>query len=144
MASKTKDAERLWLKNQPEGVVDFLASGTKWVDVDPRLERGQNELLITKKYASAFFGTDLFSLLHAEKVDTIIITGCTTSGCVRATAVDGVSYEFRVIVVRDAVGDRSALSHQVSLADLDAKYGDVVSSDSVLSYLKNVNSPSKK
>ena len=140
----TRDAQRLWLKNQPEGVSDYLASGTEWVKVDSSLELKPDEVVITKKYASAFFGTALFSELNAQRVDTIILAGCTTSGCVRATAVDGISYEFRVIVVKEAVGDRSSLSHKVSLADIDAKYGDVVSSDSVLKYFTSLSGATGK
>jgi len=136
-AYEPKDASRLWLRKQP-AATEFFAPGTEWVDVDPMLERRPDEVVITKKYASAFFGTDLLSRLNADRVDTIILTGCVTSGCVRATAVDGISYEFRVMVVEEAVGDRSELSHQVSLADMDAKYADVVSVDSVLEYLASL------
>ena len=128
------DANRLWMMKQPP-MGEFFAPGSPWVEVDPILERQPDEPVIIKKYASAFFGTDLLSRLNAARVDTVILTGCVTSGCVRATAVDGISYEFRVIVVEEAVGDRSELSHQVSLADMDAKYADVVSLDSVLEYL---------
>lgn len=130
----SSDANRLWLMKQPP-MAEIFAPGSRWLEVDPMLERRPDEIVITKKYASAFFGTDLISRLNAARVDTIILTGCVTSGCVRATAVDGISYEFRVIVVEEAVGDRSVLSHQVSLADMDAKYADVVSVDSVLEYL---------
>ena len=79
-----------------------------------------------KKYASCFFGTDLVPRLMNQRVDTLIITGCTTSGCVRATAVDAVQNGFRPMVVREAVGDRSQAAHEQSLFDLNAKYADVV------------------
>ena len=85
-----------------------------------------------KKYASCFFGTDLVPRLLSRRVDTLIITGCTTSGCVRATAVDAVQTGLRPMVVREAVGDRSAAAHAQSLFDLDAKYADVVSLDETL------------
>ena len=80
-----------------------------------------------KKYASCFFGTDLVPRLMSRGVDTLIIAGCTTSGCVRATAVDSVQNGFRPMVVREAVGDRSQAAHDQSLFDLNAKYADVVS-----------------
>lgn len=130
-----KDAG-VWGRKMP---IELLIAGTTWVEIDPILERRREEPIITKKYASAFFGTDLVSRLNTDRVDTIILTGCTTSGCIRATAVDGVSYGFRVIVVNQAVGDRAELTHQVSLADIDAKYGDVVFIDSVLEYLSSLS-----
>jgi nicotinamidase-related amidase len=114
---------------------ELLVAGTNWVEIDPILARRPNEPIIIKKYPSAFFGTDLISRLNTDRVDTIIVTGCTTSGCVRATVVDGVSYGFRMMIVEQAVGDRAELTHQVNLADMNAKYGDVVSVDSVLEYL---------
>ena len=76
--------------------------------------------------------------LNSRRIDTLIITGCTTSGCVRATAVDAVQNGFRPMVVREAVGDRSAAAHEQSLFDLNAKYADVVSLDETLQYLKTV------
>lgn len=112
-----------------------LRSGTPEVEVDPRLDRRAGEPLIVKKYASVFFGTDLITRLHTLNVDTLILTGCTTSGCVRATAVDGLQYGFRVMVAREAVGDRAQAAHDQSLFDLNAKYADVVAVDDVLAYL---------
>ncbi len=122
----------VWAKKVP---LELAIMGTDAVEIDTILEKRHDEPLIVKKYPSAFFGTDLVSRLNAQRVDTIILTGCTTSGCVRATAVDGVSYGFRVIVAEEAVGDRAKLIHLVSLADIDAKYGDVVSVSRVLEYL---------
>ena len=97
-----------------------------------------NDILLVKKYASCFFGTDLVPRLNSRRIDTLIITGCTTSGCVRATAVDAVQNGFRPMVVREAVGDRSKAAHEQSLFDLNAKYADVVSLDETLHYLKTV------
>jgi nicotinamidase-related amidase len=98
-----------------------------------------SDTLITKQFASCFFGTDLVSRLVAASVDTLIITGCTTSGCVRASAVDACQIGFRPIVVPEAVGDRSKLAHDQRLVDLNAKYGDVVSEAEVLTYLKTLD-----
>ena len=105
----------------------YLVEGSHWTHVDPRLERQPGETLVVKKYASCFFGTDLMSQLQTLGVDTVLIVGTTTSGCVRATAVDACSLGLHTIVVEDAVGDRARLPHLAALFDIDAKYGDVVS-----------------
>jgi maleamate amidohydrolase len=115
-----------------------LLPGTPQVELDPRLERRPDEPVILKKYASAFFGTDLVSRLTTRGIDTLILAGCTTSGCVRATAVDGLQYGYHVIVVEEAVGDRAEQAHRQSLFDLDAKYADVVSLADAVSYLSRV------
>ena len=115
-----------------------LKAGTPAVEIDPRLDMRSSDSLLVKKYASCFFGTDLVPRLNSQRVDTLIITGCTTSGCVRATAVDAVQNGFRPMVVREAVGDRSKAAHEQSLFDLNAKYADVVSLDETLQYLRTV------
>jgi len=115
-----------------------LTAGSEAVKVDERLGMQKNDVLLVKKYASCFFGTDLVPRLNSRRVDTLIITGCTTSGCVRATAVDAVQNGFRPMVVREAVGDRSVAAHEQSLFDLNAKYADVVSLDETVQYLKTV------
>jgi nicotinamidase-related amidase len=115
-----------------------LIAGSEAVKVDSRLAMAPKDILLVKKYASCFFGTDLVPRLNSRRVDTLIITGCTTSGCVRATAVDAVQNGFRPMVVREAVGDRSKAAHDQSLFDLEAKYADVVSLDETLQYLKTV------
>jgi maleamate amidohydrolase len=121
-----------------------LKAGTEAVEVDPRLGKRDSDSLLVKKYASCFFGTDLVPRLTNKGVDTLIITGCTTSGCVRATAVDAVQNGFRPMVVREAVGDRSQAAHDQSLFDLNAKYADVVSLDETLQYLKTVGHNARK
>lgn len=113
-----------------------LKAGTPEVEIDPRLHRKANDLVILKKFASCFFGSDLISRLISRQVDTLIIAGCTTSGCVRATAVDACQYGLRPIIVREAVGDRSAAAHEQSLFDLHAKYADVVSVEEVLEHIQ--------
>jgi maleamate amidohydrolase len=130
-----KDAG-IWALKQ-KGVTT-LRTGTPAVEVDPRMNFQRPETLIVKKYASCFFGTDLVPRLLAHGVDTLIITGCTTSGCVRATAVDACQNGFRPMVVREAVGDRSEAAHKQSLFDLDAKYADVVPLEETLKYLNSV------
>ena len=130
-----KDAG-IWALKQ-KGVVT-LKAGSEGIEIDPRLEFGTSDSLLVKKYASCFFGTDLVSRLTSRRVDTLIIVGCTTSGCVRATAVDAVQTGLRPMVVREAVGDRSAAAHAQSLFDLDAKYADVVSLEETLHYMRTV------
>jgi maleamate amidohydrolase len=123
----------IWVRKIPAN--SWLVEGSEWVKVDARLNQRPNETTLVKKYASCFFGTDLAARLVSRRVDTLIITGCTTSGCVRATAVDACSYGFHTIVVEEAVGDRAALPHAASLFDIDAKYGDVVGLGETVSYL---------
>jgi maleamate amidohydrolase len=101
-----------------------------------RLQPGDGELVVSKQYASAFFGTSLAATLTAARVDTLIITGVTTSGCIRATCVDAISYGFIPIVVREAVGDRHEAPHEANLFDMNAKYGDVVDEAAVIDQLR--------
>jgi maleamate amidohydrolase len=115
-----------------------LKADSEGVQIDPRLDFRKTDSLLVKKYASCFFGTDLVSRLLSRRVDTVIIVGCTTSGCVRATAVDAVQTGLRPMVVREAVGDRSPAAHEQSLFDLNAKYADVVSLDETLQYMRTV------
>ena len=93
----------------------------------PELTPRKGEIVIRKRLPSAFFETGLHGILHALRVDTLLITGCTTSGCVRASAVDAMCHGFRPIVIRDCVGDRAQGPHDASLFDLDKKYADVLS-----------------
>ena len=93
-------------------------------------------MVIKKQYASAFFGTPLAAMLTSQRVDTVILTGCSTSGCIRASAIDGMQHGFRVIVPRECVGDRHPGPHEANLFDIDSKYGDVVSKAEVLAYLE--------
>ena len=98
------------------------------------LEPGADELVVSKQYPSAFFGTSLASTLTAAGIDTLVITGLTTSGCVRATCVDACSHGFIPIVVADACGDRHDDPHNANLFDMNTKYGDVVSEAEALAY----------
>ncbi len=93
------------------------------------------DLVIQKENASAFFGTHLAAYLIQQRVDTVLITGCSTSACIHATAVDAKSYRLRPIIVRDCVGDRCAAAHVWTLFDLQARFADVVSLDQVVEYL---------
>jgi len=112
--------------------LNALTPGSRWVEIDPRLPVLESHSVFEKCYASAFFGTDLGDNLRSLDIDTVIVTGFTTSGCVRASAVDALQWDFRVVVVKDAVGDRSQAAHEANLFDLAAKYSDVVSSKEIM------------
>ena len=116
-----------------------LEAGSRWVDIDPRLAPLPHEPVLNKLFASAFFGTPLSSLLAAAGCDSVIVTGASTSGCVRATAVDALQHGYRPIVPRDAVGDRNPAAHEANLYDIDAKYGDVVSLDDAIGHLEELS-----
>ena len=109
-----------------------LRPGSRWVEVDARLEPREDEPVLVKLFASAFFGTRLDEMLRESACDTVVVTGASTSGCVRATAVDAVQYGYRVLVPRDGVADRAIDAHNGSLLDIDAKYGDVISIDEAI------------
>jgi nicotinamidase-related amidase len=104
-------------------------------EFDPRIAPAAGDTVIAKKYPSAFFGTSLASMLVARGVDTLVLSGCSTSGCVRATAIDAVSNGYRVIVPEEAVADRVPGPHYANLFDIDAKYGDVLPLAEVLEHL---------
>ena len=127
-------AAAVFLRKVP--ALKVLRPGTRWVEIDERLGRREDEPVIVKQYASAFFGTSLASTLTASGSDSVVLTGLTTSGCVRATAVDAMQHGFIPLVVEEAVGDRDERPHRASLFDLDAKYADVVHEDEVLTYLR--------
>lgn len=113
-----------------------LAAGSRWAEIDPRIAPRESEPVLNKLFASAFYGTGLSSALTAAGVDTLVVTGASTSGCVRATAVDALQYGFRPVVPREAVGDRNPDAHEANLYDVDAKYGDVVAVEDALRCLE--------
>ncbi len=108
------------------------------------LNVGEHELVVSKQYPSAFFGTSLASTLTSWGIDTLIITGLTTSGCVRATCVDACSHGFIPIIVSEACGDRHQAPHEANLFDMNAKYGDVVSEREAAAYLATLAPRPKK
>ena len=117
--------------------LNVLEPGSHWVEVNAALGRLANEDIIEKHWASAFFDTDLLARLKNRNVDSLVITGLTTSGCVRASVLDGMQHEYPVVVPREAVGDRNPQAHEANLHDMNAKYADVLSKDDVLSYLSS-------
>jgi maleamate amidohydrolase len=116
-------------------VLKTMVEGEPLAEIVPQLTPIESDIIIVKQYASAFFGTSLAATLTSLGVDTILLTGCSTSGCIRASAVDGMQYGFRVIVPRECVADRHPGPHEANLFDINSKYGDVVSKGEVMEYL---------
>ncbi len=123
IAPDGSDAGHFWRKVPSLRV--FVA-GSPLGEPVPALAPRAGEVVVTKQYASAFFGTGLAATLHRLGVDTVVVVGLTTSGCVRASALDALQHGFVPVVVADAVGDRDPRPHQANLLDLQAKYADVV------------------
>ncbi len=128
------DGGRFFEKAKP--LHNFLP-GSRTAGWAPGLTPQPQELIISKQYPSAFFGTSLASTLTAAGIDTVLLTGLSTSGCVRATCVDSMSHGFRTIVIRDACGDRHPAPHEANLFDMNAKYADVVEEPEAMAYLNN-------
>jgi len=123
----------IWVKKAP--VMKAMVEGNELAEFCEGVEPASGEMVIIKQYASAFFGTSLASTLHTLGVDTVVLAGCSTSGCIRASAVDAVQHGFRTIVVRDCVGDRHPDPHNANLFDIDSKYGDVISLEEAIAAL---------
>jgi len=118
--------------------LELLKPGSPWVEVDHRLQPVEGERVIEKQWASGFFKTDLDQCLRSLGVDSVVVTGLTTSGCVRATAVDGLQHDYMVVVPVEAVGDRNQEAHQANLFDLNAKYADVMALEQVLDLVRRL------
>ncbi|PPC78768.1 isochorismatase [Pokkaliibacter plantistimulans] len=123
----------IWVKKAP--VMKAMVAGNPLAEFCPEMLPLSSELVFTKQYASSFFGTSLAATLVAQGVDTVVLIGCSTSGCIRATAVDAVQHGFRTIVVRECVGDRHPGPHEANLFDIDSKYGDVISKSEAMAKL---------
>ncbi len=119
-------------------VLKKMVEGEPLAEIVSDISPHESDIVIIKQYASAFFGTSLAATLTSMGIDTLILTGCSTSGCIRASAVDGMQYGFRVIVPRECVGDRHSAPHEANLFDINSKYGDVVGKGEVMEYLKNL------
>jgi maleamate amidohydrolase len=126
----------IWVKKAP--VMKDMVEGNPLAAFCEEVIPQENEVVISKQYASAFFGSSLASMLHAQGIDTVVLAGCSTSGCIRATAVDAVQHGFRTIVVRECVGDRHPAPHEANLFDIDSKYGDVVSKQEAIAHFKKM------
>lgn len=112
-----------------------LTLGERWTRIDDRVAPRDQDVVLEKQYPSAFFGTPLPAILTSKGVDSLIITGTTTSGCIRASVVDGVQYGYRVTVAEDCVSDRDEAPHRANLFDIGSKYGDVVPLEELLTQL---------
>jgi maleamate amidohydrolase len=123
----------VWLRKMPG--LALLIEGTRWCEIDERVKPARGEPVFGKQAASAFFGTSLVSFLLGANVDSLIVTGCVTSGCVRASVVDAVSWGFRTIVPAECVGDRAAGPHDSNIFDMDSKYADVEPLETVMARL---------
>ncbi len=119
--------------------LNLLTPDQPWIQFDDRLPVTSSDWRIEKHHASAFHGTNLDEMLQIAEVDSVVVTGLTTSGCVRATAVDALQYNYRVVVPREAVGDRSTAAHEANLFDLNAKYSDVLPLDEALALLESLS-----
>jgi len=126
----------LWPQKFP--AITELQVGDRTAEIDPRLGRREDETVVLKKGASAFFGTNLTALLVSRGVDTVVLCGATTSGCIRATAIDLMQNGFPALVPRECVGDRARAPHEANLFDIQAKYADVVGLDEAVDYLSGV------
>jgi nicotinamidase-related amidase len=125
-----------------KSAADYSPGFRKWdrraCDIDERLKPLPSEYVICKEHASAFAGTPLVGHLIARRVDTLLITGCSTSACVRATATDAKSHHLKPIIIREAVQDRSEIAHEWTLFDIQARFADVVGLDEALAYLRGL------
>jgi nicotinamidase-related amidase len=131
-----------WLRKMPG--LKALEAGTHWCEIDPRVAPRAGEPVYVKRASSAFFGTPLPTFLAAGGVDTVIVAGCVTSGCVRATTIDAISAGLRPIVPQECVGDRAEVPHATNLFDIDAKYADVLSLGDVIEELQRIVAPAER
>ncbi len=123
----------LWYAKTPW--LEHCRAGSPAVEIDPRLAPAADEYVLVKRYPSAFFDTDLEARLQRAKVDTLVITGCTTSVCVRATTIDAMQRGLRPLLAREAIGEFDPDLHALHLKDLDARYADVMPVDALVDYL---------
>jgi nicotinamidase-related amidase len=128
----------VWLRKMPG--LAILIEGSRWCEIDDRVKPQPGEPVFGKQAASAFYGTSLVSFLLGANADSLIVTGCVTSGCVRASVVDAVSCGFRTIVPVECVGDRAAAPHDSNIFDMDSKYADVESLETVMTRLGDARS----
>lgn len=136
IVTKHDDARDLGVWAEKVPTLSTLRAGGEWVALDPGLHADDSDHLLDKRQASAYHETELDSLLTAMGVDTVVVAGCTTSGCIRATVVDACSHGYRTVVPENAVGDRAVDPHEANLFDINAKYGDVRPVCEVTEYLR--------
>jgi nicotinamidase-related amidase len=132
-------AAEVFLEKLP--ALSILEKGSRWSRIDDRVAPAPGEPILGKLFASGFWGTELDSVLKSCGCDSVILTGASTSGCVRATAVDAMQHGYRVVVPRDAVADRARAPHEAALFDIQAKYGEVVDTPTALGVLALAEHP---
>jgi nicotinamidase-related amidase len=135
----TTGVERPQLKSAADFSPGFRPWDRRACEIDSRLQPLPEEIVLVKEHASAFAGTPLVGHLVAHGIDTLLITGCSTSACVRATATDAKSYQLRPIIVREGVQDRSEIAHEWTLFDVQARFADVVGLEETLTYLQGMS-----
>jgi maleamate amidohydrolase len=131
------DGGRFFEKSKP---LRYFLAGNPMGGWPEGLAPFDDELVISKQYPSAFFGTSLAATLHSRSIDNVILTGLTTSGCVRASCVDAMSHGFITTVIAEACGDRHPDPHRANLFDMDAKYADVVTEEAIIAHLHSLES----
>lgn len=129
----------IWIEKAPD--LATLTAGSRWVAIDDRLALQDTDHILDKRQASAFHETELNSMLTARGIDTLVVTGCSTSGCIRASVVDACAYGYRPIVPDGCVGDRAAEPHDANLFDMKTKYADVRPLAEVQKYLATLETP---
>jgi nicotinamidase-related amidase len=144
IVTKHEDMRDLGVWGEKIPSMEILQAESEWVDIDPRLDVREDDHVLDKRQASAFHETELDSMLAYFEADTVVVAGCTTSGCVRASAVDACSHGYYTIVPEGAVGDRAAEPHEANLFDINAKYGDVRPVAEVVDYLESGGSRSPR
>jgi nicotinamidase-related amidase len=137
--TRAESESSTWLRKMPG--LGVLEVGSQWCSIDERVAPRPEEPVYVKRASSAFFGTPLLAYLNSARVDTAIVVGCVTSGCVRATTIDAVSWGFRPIVPEECVGDRAEVPHATNLFDIDAKYADVVPLADVIAFVRGSGRP---
>ena len=136
--ASTTESTALPSPHDAKNALHLRPGDEKRLELDPRLERRPTELLLRKRYASAFKGTNLHEMLAGQGIDTLIVTGVSTSHCVYATCRDATD-SFRVIVPREAVGERCEIFHEVNLLDIELDLGDVLPVDEVIGHLADLS-----
>ncbi|MBI3456904.1 MAG: isochorismatase family protein [Candidatus Rokubacteria bacterium] len=120
---------------------EYQIEGTRWVEIDDRIKPEPGDIRVVKKTADSFFMTPLDYILRNMGVDTIVVTGCSTSGCIRATVASGADLGYRVIIPEEGVSERSLEAHRYNLFDLNARYADVVPLADVIAAIEKLSPP---
>lgn len=134
-----RDCGLVGLKNLP--AFEHQIEGTRWVETDARIQPASDDIRIVKKTADSFFMTPLDYILRNMGVDTVIVTGCSTSGCVRATVASGADLGYRIVIPEECVAERSVEAHTYNLFDLKARYADVIPLDEVMATIRRMAPP---